>query len=71
MSNRNPRPPMTPEDRRQPMQTRAPRKFTFTGCPHCGGHLSDPRLQNGKLWLHCFSCHFEYELEDPDHAEVL
>ena len=22
MSNRNPRPPMTPEDRRQPMQTR-------------------------------------------------
>ena len=71
MSNRNPRPPMTPEDRRQPMQTRAPRQFTFTGCPHCGGRLSEPRLQNGKRWLHCFSCHFEYELEDPDHAEVL
>ena len=71
MSNRNPRPLMTPEDRRQPMQTRRRMQLYYSVCPYCGGHLADPRLQNGKLWLHCFSCHFEYELEDPDHAEVL
>ena len=29
-------------------------------CPHCGGPLSEVRVQNGKQLRHCFSCHFEY-----------
>ena len=31
-------------------------------CPKCGGALSVTRGHNGKLYRHCFSCHFESEV---------
>lgn len=69
MSNRNPRPLRTPEDRRQPMETRD--FWSSLACPYCGGRLSEPRLQNGKRWLHCFSCHFEFQLASEDDVDAI
>lgn len=32
-------------------------------CPSCGGILSEVREHNGKRYRHCYSCHFEFEVE--------
>ena len=31
-------------------------------CEFCGGMMSVTRGHNGKLYRHCFSCHFESEV---------
>lgn len=33
-------------------------------CPDCGGTLSEIRLNGEKPYRHCYSCHFEYEVND-------
>ena len=33
-------------------------------CPFCGGTLSETREHNRQRWRHCFSCHFEWSVNE-------
>lgn len=33
-------------------------------CPSCGGILSEIRTNGERPYRHCYSCHFEYEVND-------
>lgn len=33
-------------------------------CMHCGGTLSEIRMHNGRRLRHCYSCHFEFYLDE-------
>ena len=37
-------------------------------CPDCGGTLSEIQTNGEKPYRHCYSCHFEYEVND--HGEL-
>lgn len=35
-------------------------------CPYCRGTLSDVRKGGNNIWRHCFSCNFDFVIEEDD-----
>ena len=35
-------------------------------CPYCKRNLSDPMQHGERRYRHCYSCHFDFYLEDTD-----
>lgn len=33
-------------------------------CPVCGGRLSTIRTDGVERWRHCYSCHFEFQINE-------
>ena len=37
-------------------------------CPYCGGLLSGFRRSNGHFIRHCYSCHFDFQIDKNGNA---
>ena len=37
-------------------------------CPYCAGFLSEVREHKGRKYRHCYSCHFEFFLNEVGQA---
>lgn len=42
----------------------------YSYCPFCGGNLSSMRYQNNHYYQHCFSCHFEFQVDIDKRNEL-
>ncbi len=38
-------------------------------CPYCHRTLSDERTNGERIWRHCFSCHFDFYIEETPNEE--